>query len=127
MPRTLLVVDENPMARESLIKAVATLRRDWRVVEAQDPKQALSAARRERPGVVVIDFNVQGRDGLGLAEELRALDTQIPLAVISANFHEDLASRGRRVRAGHLPKPLRPHVLGEFIRQAEVAIGHRTW
>ncbi|THD81714.1 MAG: hypothetical protein E7812_02540 [Phenylobacterium sp.] len=61
-----------------------------------------------------------GRDGLWLAAELRALDPAMPLAVISANYQDDIVSRAQDFQAAVAANPLQPAafdaVVGEALR-----------
>jgi DNA-binding NarL/FixJ family response regulator len=64
----------------------------------------------------VLDFNMPDRDGLHLAADLRALDAELPLAVISANHQKEIVDRTTAIGATFLPKE---PVLREFLDQAE--------
>jgi len=64
-----LVVDDEP----SLLRAVAGyLEHDGFVVStAVDGEQALAAARRDRPEIVVLDLMLPGIDGIEVCRQLR--------------------------------------------------------
>lgn len=109
---TLLEVDHSRPARAAMLETLAVLRPAWRAMEAEDADHALSRARRAPPDAAVIDFDLRAGDELVVASELGMLQPQILLAVISANFQDDILPRARQVRAAFLPKPLRPEALG---------------
>ena len=56
-----------------------------------------------------------GRDGLDLAAELRSIDSDIPLAVISANHQIEIVNRAHELGATFLSKPLTEQALREFV------------
>jgi CheY-like chemotaxis protein len=64
---TLLVVDDDPAVIDAL---GARLGREFRVVGVNDPHQAVDAARRERPDVILCDINMPGMQGDEVAFEL---------------------------------------------------------
>ena len=65
MNETILVVDDEPkivkLARDYLERG------GFHVVTAADGTTALAVARHERPDLIVLDLNLPGMDGLGLA------------------------------------------------------------
>ena len=54
---------------------------------------------QESPDFVLLDFNMPGKDGLTLAEELRSLDPQLHVAVISANHQVEVVNRAQAAGA----------------------------
>lgn len=76
-PLTLLIVDDHFVFRAGL-KAVLSLRRDFRVVaEAEDAATALTAFRRHEPGMTLMDLRLP--DGTGI-EAVRRLRQEFPAA-----------------------------------------------
>jgi CheY-like chemotaxis protein len=57
---TLLVVDDDPAVVAAL---EARLGREFRVIGENDPHQAVEAARRARPDVILCDINMPGMQG----------------------------------------------------------------
>lgn len=68
-PRTVLVVDDEPVSR---IAMAARLRRlGYRVLQAEDGKAGLEVLRRERPDLTILDWMMPELDGPTLCEEVR--------------------------------------------------------
>jgi two-component system, LytTR family, response regulator AlgR len=93
-PLRLLIVDDEPPARDRLRRLVAELPGCTLAGEAETGLQALDAVARLRPDVVLMDIRMPGMDGLEAARHLARLDD--PPAV---DLHDRLRPvRGRRVR-----------------------------
>ena len=118
MTYKVLIVDDSKLARMAVAKALSTLQPDRTRVEAGDADQAIAAVTAESPDIVLLDFNMPGRDGLALAGEIRAVHPSMPLAVISANMQDEIVARARAVGAAFLPKPLTEQALADFLSGA---------
>jgi CheY-like chemotaxis protein len=73
----------------------------------------------DRPDVVLLDFNMPGRDGLDVAGQLQSAYPDIPVAVISANIQVEVVARAGNVGAAFLPKPLTTDALAAFLGAVE--------
>jgi YesN/AraC family two-component response regulator len=118
MTQKVLIVDDSKLARMAVIKALNSLRPQWTRIEASSADEALTLIKQSAPDIVLIDFNMPGKDGLALAGEIRQLAPQISLAVISANHQLEVIERARATGAAFLPKPLTEKSLGEFLNAA---------
>lgn len=91
---TVLVVDDYAETRALL--ALQLRQGGHRVVEASNGAEALEAARRSRPDVVLMDLSMPTMDGLSATCRLRELPEtrDVPVAVITAHspeMHRDAA------------------------------------
>jgi DNA-binding NarL/FixJ family response regulator len=114
-----LLVDDSKLARMAMTKALIVARPDWSRVEAASAEEALAQVKSTLPDIAVVDFNMPGTDGLALAGEVSALRPQMPIAIISANFQQEIVDRARAIGAAFLPKPVTAHALQEFLSNAE--------
>ena len=115
MTYTVLIVDDSKLARMSVAKVLSTLHPDWKRVEAANAIEALAQTKELSPEVVLVDFNMPGKDGVTLAAELRALDPNISVAVISANRQVEVIKRTEAAGATFLPKPVTESALADFL------------
>lgn len=115
MTYTVLIVDDSKLARMSVAKVLSTLHPDWKRIEAANAIEALERTRELAPEVVLVDFNMPGKDGVTLAAELRALDPRISVAVISANRQVEVIKRTQAAGATFLPKPVTESALADFL------------
>jgi DNA-binding NarL/FixJ family response regulator len=115
---TVLIVDDSKLARMSVAKVLRTLHPDWKQIEAANAIEALAQTKELSPEVVLVDFNMPGKDGVTLAAELRALDPKISVAVISANRQVEVIKRTQAAGATFLPKPVTESTLADFLAGA---------
>lgn len=118
MTRKVLIVDDSKLARMAIIKALDAVRPELAWLEAPDAATALAMLQKDRADIALLDFNMPGKDGLALAAEMRTLDPQIRVAVISANHQAEVVARARATGAAFLAKPVTAKALGEFLDDA---------
>ena len=95
---TVLVVDDTPIVREQLRRAVAGLPGITRVVGAASGEEALSRWPVERPSVVLLDVRMPG---IGGVETAKRLLTRHPEAnVLMTTMAEDADGLARAIAAG---------------------------
>lgn len=103
-PRDLLVVDDDPVLRERLARALRD--RGIEVRTAADGDEALECAREQAPAGAVVDLRMPGRSGLELVRELRAIAPETQIVVLTG--YGSIATAVEAIRAGavhYLPKP----------------------
>ncbi|MGH8202018.1 MAG: response regulator transcription factor [Steroidobacteraceae bacterium] len=113
-----MIVDDSKLARMSVVKVLSTLHPDWKRVEAANAVEALVQTKAFSPQMVLVDFNMPGKDGVTLAAELRALNPKISVAVISANHQVEVIKRTEAAGATFLPKPVTESALADFLTTA---------
>ncbi|MGR6329338.1 response regulator [Sphingomonas sp. XXL09] len=87
MPRTILVVDDDPHIRHLLVFALAKAGLD--TVEAADGEAALAAAVSvPAPDLVVLDINMPRLDGLEVCRRLRSTGGEVPILFLSSRDDE---------------------------------------
>jgi signal transduction histidine kinase/CheY-like chemotaxis protein len=114
----ILVVEDDPDARESLVQ---TLER-WgaRVATAGSGREALDAITRARLDVLVSDIRLPDTDGYELIRRIRAIEAArgryTPAVALTA--YPRVEDRSRALKAGyqmHVPKPVAPKDLASVI------------
>ena len=84
-PRTVLVVDDEPMLRSLLSRLLRM--EGYEVVEAADGQAALDIVSTEEPDLVLLDVMMPVRDGLDVLGDLRKT-TDVPVILVSALAEE---------------------------------------
>lgn len=122
MGTTVLIVDDSKLARIVLGKVVGTLQPEWTRVEAGNADEAVAAFDAQAIDVAILDYNMPGRDGLALAEELRARFPTMPIAVATANVQDEIISRARAANATFIPKPVTEDGMRGFLSGAALRL-----
>jgi DNA-binding response OmpR family regulator len=85
MPRTILLVDDEPTLRETLAEALEG--EGWSVVTAADGAEALERFRSERPDLVLLDVMLPEISGIEVCRILRA-ESDVPIVMLTARDSE---------------------------------------
>src|SRR6478752_1552548 len=99
-----LVADDDRAIRESLERALEL--EGYEVTSVADGVQALTAARRMEPDIVLLDVMMPSVDGLGVCQVLRADGVRTPILMLTARV--ELTDRVAGLDAGaddYLAKP----------------------
>jgi len=116
-PLRVLVVDDDPGMREGM--AMSLKRASFVTEQARSGEDAL---RMTRPGAfdaVVTDLRMTGMDGLQLTARLKALDSSLPVLLVTAFGSLDTAREAMRLGAfDYLSKPFSPDELVQAVRKA---------
>jgi CheY-like chemotaxis protein len=118
MSYKVLIVDDSKLARMSVAKLLNALQSDWTRFEATNADEALAVVKQSAIDVVLLDYNMPGRDGLQLAADLHALNPNMPVAVVSANHQTEIVTGAKEAGATFLAKPLSEQALREFLNGA---------
>jgi CheY-like chemotaxis protein len=113
-----LIVDDSKLARMSVVKLLSALHPDWPRLEAANADEALLQIDQQHPDIVLLDFNMPGKDGLAFAAELGQRSSHLCVAVISANRQVEVIQRAQDTGATFLAKPLTAQALAEFLEGA---------
>jgi len=118
----LVIADDHPIVRAGL-NALFSLEEDFDVVaEAATPEEAVQAAERENPDVVLMDLQFgAGEDSTGAdaTRRIRALDAA-PYVLVLTNYDSDADILGavEAGASGYLLKDAPPHQLIAAVRAA---------
>jgi len=115
MTITVMIVDDSKLARIVAGKKLSALQPEWERVEAANSDQAMELAAAQPIDVALVDFNMPGKNGIELAEELRQTYPQMSIAITSANIQDEIILRARAIQAAFVAKPLTEEALSGFI------------
>ncbi len=114
MTKTIMVVDdENRLV--SLVESYL-VQEGYRVVSANNGKEALPIASREKPDLIILDLMMPEMDGYGFMREHRkGFDT--PIILLTARVDDDERVIGLELGADdYITKPFRPRELVARVR-----------
>jgi two-component system response regulator AlgR len=113
----LLIVDDEPPARERLRRLLEELDDCEVVAEAGNGEEALAYCGELRPDVVLLDVRMPGLTGIQVARHIDSLED--PPAVIFTTAYDQYAVDAFETEAvGYLLKPVRKEKLAHALRHA---------
>ena len=115
--KRLLVIDDDARMRRVLQILAHKIGLDCAAVSGAD--EALASFHAERSNVVVTDLKMPGKSGIEFLRELRAIDGEVPVVVLTA--HGTVATAVEAMKLGavdYLQKPFNVDALELVIRRA---------
>ena len=122
MAGSVLVVDDSPIARKMLIKALPP---DWdiEITQAANGIEALAAYRAGHVDVMFLDLTMPDMDGYQVLETLRKEDLNCLVIVVSADVQEKAQERVLAMGAiAFIRKPITAEGLRDVLKQYGVVV-----
>jgi two-component system response regulator AlgR len=114
----ILIVDDEPLARQRLVRMIEKLEEHNIIAEAENADAALIAINEHDPDIVLLDVRMPGKDGLTLAHEISKLDC--PPAIIFCTAFDQYALDAFGTEAiGYLLKPIKAEQLQDALNKAQ--------
>jgi DNA-binding LytR/AlgR family response regulator len=116
-PLRVILIDDEPLARDELAFLLSELGGVEVVGQAGDAQEALKLAEREEPQLAFVDLRMPGPDGIALAQALKRRHPQLQVIVVSA--HDDAALRAFEAQVlDYVLKPVRMERLRAAVERA---------
>ena len=96
--KRILIVDDHPMMRNGLAQLIDNEPDLKAIAEADTARQAIEAATRQKFDLALLDLSLPDKNGLELIKDLRVLQPELPLLVVS--MHDEMIYAERVLRAG---------------------------
>jgi two-component system alkaline phosphatase synthesis response regulator PhoP len=107
---TILLVDDEPSIVE--LARMYLEREGFQIASAADGEQALEAATKQRPSLIVLDVMLPKRDGFEVCRALRAQGNPVPIIMLTARDEDIDKIIGLELGADdYLTKPFNPREL----------------
>lgn len=124
---TILLVEDNPLMRETVCDILQVFHPDWRVMTASNGSEGVEAAQRNRPDLIVLDFHMPIMNGYEMALHLQAQPEtrQIPLVLSTSEDRDHPQVKQLHTMCNAvLRKPFSPRDLDHVLN---VALEQRTY
>ena len=105
--RTILVVEDNPLNRELVVDILEGA--GYTVLQAEGGVRLLERVKAAQPGLILLDLQLPGLDGVTLARQLKADRATREIPVLAMTAYARLEDQERAMEAGcdgYLRKPL---------------------
>lgn len=114
----ILIVDDEPLARERLHRHIQDIDADCEIIEAENGLIALEQTEQHDPDVVLLDIRMPGMDGIETATKLSERET--PPAIIFTTAYDEYALDAFDAHAiAYLLKPIRKEKLSAALLSAK--------
>lgn len=115
MTKTILVVDDEALARQRLAKMLEDVPGFELIGEAQSGEQALETIKTLKPDVVLLDIRMPGLDGMAVAKTIEAQNLHCDFVFTTA--YDEYALDAFDVQAkGYLLKPIKQEKLNKVLQ-----------
>ena len=92
------LVDDHPIVRQGIKSLLSVEDRFDVTIEAASAPQALSMIEKNPPDIAIVDISLESSDGLELIKNVRAMDFEFPILVVS--MHDENLYAERVLKAG---------------------------
>ena len=104
---SILIVDDEPNQRLMLEQALRALAADWSITTAASGQEALDAALRCPPDLIITDYHMPEMNGLDLIARIRGRQLVSRIILITAYSSPELYAAVQRLGVDHyLTKPV---------------------
>lgn len=102
----ILIVDDEPLARERLVHLLTEINQENQFIEASNGLEAIEQVNNEEPDIVLMDIRMPGMNGLEATKHLMNIDN--PPAIIFTTAYDEYALQAFESQAvDYLLKPIR--------------------
>ena len=105
MAGRVLVVDDDPKVVELLQEFLVA--KGYEVITAGDGVEGLQKVKEERPHLILLDIRMPKMDGLEVLRQLRQIDKEVGVIMITAENEMEIAGKAMELGAfDYIVKPL---------------------
>ena len=115
----MLIADDEPHIRELMKVIVEAMDGFETVAEASDGASAVELAKRLHPDMVLLDINMPELDGLEVLRQLKLIDAEIDVLMLTSLNSIDVVRRAiQRGAKNYILKDNKPEKIRNIIEQA---------
>lgn len=121
MSKSVLLVDDNRLARMMMTSIIAETRPEWIVTEVNSAEAAIELLEDGNRSfdVILIDFGLPGMNGLELAAKITSNGNAAHIALVTANIQNPVRKRAEALGATFIEKPLNAEAVVAFFSKAD--------
>ena len=114
----ILLVDDSRTIRNIQKNTLKTLGHTD-ITEAADGLEALACIAKERPDLMLVDWNMPNMDGITLIKKVRETDKALPIIMVTSRDYNEDKIKGLEIGADdYMTKPFSPNELAARVKAA---------
>jgi DNA-binding NarL/FixJ family response regulator len=126
MPVTnVLLVEDHPLFSKGLAQLIETQCNYSVVGEADTCAKALELLREKKPTLAIVDLNLGDEDGLDLIKDMKAIDSELVILVLS--MHDERYYAERALRAGARGYIMKEEAGNKVIDAIKTVMSGKIW
>jgi DNA-binding NtrC family response regulator len=118
----ILIVDDDKDTRDILSDLISS--DGYKAITASDGRQALIETKAHSPDLVLLDIKLPGIDGLKVLEEIKKMDKDLPVIMLTA--HEDVKGAVQAMKSGAFDYITKPFDNEEMVLNIKKALQTRA-
>jgi two-component system, sensor histidine kinase and response regulator len=104
---SLLIVEDDKMARDLIVRMVAMKFPDCSIYTAENGVNGLKLFKEHNPDIVITDVSMPVMDGIEMAREIRSINSNATYIVLTAFNDKDILAKLTDIGVcAFLPKPI---------------------
>lgn len=112
-----LLADDSAFMR-NMLKTILAEAGYLDVIEAQNGAETVEVYKKERPGIVLLDIIMAGKDGLQVLAEIMEMNPKAVVVMVTAIGHGDHMREAERIGAkGYVTKPFKSDQILEVVKK----------
>lgn len=121
--KTILLADDDEDVRNVIRMRLQNL--PFSLLEVADGQAALAKAKRERPDLVILDWNMPGMTGIEVMAALQQDPVTAHIPVIMMTGKDDHVDQARGIRLGAIAYLVKPFSPQELLQKVQAALGEQ--
>jgi DNA-binding NarL/FixJ family response regulator len=123
--KRIVIIDDHPLFRKGLEQLISSSNGFAVCGEAGNAAEGLSALRKLKPDLTIIDISLPGANGIELIKNIRAEFPKLPLLVLS--MHDESVYALRSIRAGAQGYIMKQEALENVVRALHEIMSGRPY
>lgn len=115
--RTVLIVDDEPLARERLARLISQTEGYELIGAAHNAESGHEMVLQKRPDILFLDISMPGKSGLEMAQDLLSENLR-PAVIFCTAYEEHALAAFDACATGYLVKPVRQEELDRALKSA---------
>jgi YesN/AraC family two-component response regulator len=103
---TILIIDDSRVSRMMIKSIIVDNHEHWNILEAANADEAVSVSEQNDIQLMIIDYNMPGRNGLEVAVDLIKLHPKAHKFMLSANIQDSIKEKAELLTLKFVSKPI---------------------